>query len=53
MARSKRRRSAVNQSLIPPRTRSSRTLRYLYLAIIVSMVACLILTLLPQFTPVG
>lgn len=51
MARSKRRRAVVNQSLVPPRSRSNRALRYLYLAIILGMVACLVASLLPQFAP--
>ncbi|MCS6800809.1 MAG: hypothetical protein RMM58_09270 [Chloroflexota bacterium] len=51
MARSKRRRPTVSRSLVPPRSRPGRLLRYLYVAILLGMVACLIASLLPQFAP--
>ncbi|MFN8533668.1 MAG: hypothetical protein U0556_08985 [Dehalococcoidia bacterium] len=50
MARSKRRRGA-NPSLVPRQARASKTLRWVYIAIIVGLVGCLLVSLVPSFVP--
>ncbi|GIW09016.1 MAG: hypothetical protein KatS3mg061_0073 [Dehalococcoidia bacterium] len=53
MARARRRRPPPTPGLVSRRARAPRALRLVYLAIVLGMVVCLVVSLLPQCFPPG